>query len=349
MLLRQAIFVLIAMALSSLNAFSDSELKFDFRKNMRHIGAQPEGFALSTALELPFSFSHSQSRLGVESGSYLDLAGKIKTALHYRRELHDWSTSAFLSESYSMSPSIKNRWIKSLDLLRFETRYLYNVLPRVSPYVHARLETSIFESVDLQESESTYELRNIDGTKRETVTLSELKLSDPFRPLYFQESIGVAIALVEKTYFTWEIKTALSFRQTIADNQRVFVKETDDARIIRDLHSFYQIGPLLGTAINGHMWDDKIEYSVGIDIVWPFWQQPIITKRDFLNSLIVEASAGITLKLTDWSSLDYQYTASRVPDILEKFQQNHILNLDISFEWVYLFGQEPQLPLLTNS
>lgn len=329
----------LATTFSAFAFAAESEISFDFRKNIRHSGEWPEGFLLSTGLRIPFSFSHSQSRLGVDNGNYIDLAARLKSSLHYRRGLHDWSTSGFLGESYSMTPTIKNRLIKTQDLLRIESRYLYNVLPWLSAYAHARMETSILKSIDIDSIENDYELRNVDNTLREKIKAKEYHIADPFRPLFFQENLGLAAGIIEKEFFNWEGRTAMSFRQTIANNQRVFVGEVNKVRIVRDLQSFFQIGPMLGTSVGGELFDKRVEYICGIDAMWPFWQRPKPVNRDFWHSINVEANAGIVLKLTSWSSLSYEYNLVRIPDILEKFQQNHTLTLDIKVDWLYTFGQ----------
>lgn len=320
-------------------AFSESEISFEFRKNIRHLGEKPEGYELATSLRLPLSFSHSQQRLGVDNGNYFDLAGKLKTALHYRNGQHDWASSLYLSESYSMTPAIENRFVKSDDLFRIETRYLYNILPWLSLYAHGRMETSIFASSDLHEDPKKYEFRDINDQKIGEIVATSVHLDDPFLPITFQENLGVAAAIVEEEYLAWEMKAAVAFRQTLADRQRVFVEEKDKIRIVRDIESFFQIGPLLGTAFNGEVLDGKISYSAGVDTLWPAWQHKKREGRKFLDSLLVEAGTGIAFKLSSWSSLEYHYTAVRIPDILAKFQQNHLVNLNISFDWVYQFGQ----------
>jgi hypothetical protein len=322
----------------SLSTVGESELTFDFRRNMCHHGVVPEGFLWKNGFRIPFAFSHSQSRLGVDNGNYIDLAAKFKSSLHYRRQLHDWSTALFVGESYSMTPVIENRFIKSQDIFRVETRYLYNILPWLSPYVHARMETSLFKSIDIDSSSMDFEIRNADGLVQEKLSTKELRMADPFRPLFFQENIGVALQLMQKGYFDWEARGGVSARQTIADGQRVFVEEKDEIRIIQNLHSFFQIGPTLGTTLGGTLYDDKVEYTIGADSMWPMWQRPKPEERDFLKSVVLEANAGIAFSLTSWSSLGYEYSTTRIPDIHPKFQQNHSLTVNISFDWAYEFG-----------
>ncbi len=319
--------------------WTESELSFDFRKNFRHTGELPDGFMWDNALRLPFSFSHSQSRIGVNNGNYLDIAAKAKTALHYRNGLHDWSSSAFVGQSYSMIPTIKKRLLKTQDLLRVESRYLYNVLPWLSPFAHARMETSLFKGFDTDSADNDYEIYNQDDTLAEKRTTKEVHLADPFRPLFFQENVGVAFGIVQNTEFNWEARANASFRQTIADHQLIFMEERDNIRILRKLKSFYEIGPAVATAIGGQLFDDKVEYAAGFETMWPLWRSPASPDRDFWRSLNLEGSAGITLNLNSWSSLGYEYSAARIPDILPKFQQTHSLAFNLSFDWAYKFGQ----------
>ena len=330
--------ITLSLAFLSLAIFAESEVAFDFRKNIRHTGDMPEGYLWETGLRLPFSFSHSQSRLGIDNGNYIDLAAKLKSSLHFRRQLHDWSSSLFIGEAYSMTPTIENRFIKTQDIFRIETRYLYNMLPWLSPYAHARMETSIFKSTDIDSKENDYEIQNADGTVEQKLKAKELHIADPFHPLFFQENIGIAAALYQEHHLNWEARAGISARQTLADQQKTLVEEKNDVRIIRKLSSFYQLGPTLGTSIGGSLFDDKVEYTTGADTLWPVFQWPKPPERSFFDSLILEANAGIVLKLTSWSSLGYEYSLVRIPDIHPKFQQNHALTLNISLDWAYTFG-----------
>ncbi len=319
------------------SAFAD-EINYSYRNNIHHNGKKMEGYTFATGLEFPVSYSNSSSRLGISDGHYFQLEGRSVSFLHYSRDVHDWSTSLFLSESFSMSPAIEDRWVKAKDLLQFETRYVYNFATWAGAYAHARLQTSLFKGIDIHDREKNYDLRDVDDQKVETKKANEQALTTPFLPLYLQENFGVFANLVEKEVFTWEARTALSFRQTFADNQKVFVEEVDDNIVVRDLRSFFQIGPLLGTSIGGKFWDENISYNAGLDTMWPFWQSPA-KQRSFLDALIWDGGASLGLKLNTWASLNYEYSVKRIPDILQKFQQEHAVHLNISFDWVYEFGQ----------
>jgi hypothetical protein len=324
---------------TALQVNGQSDINFDFRKNIRHTGDLPEGFLSETGIRIPFSFSHSQSRLGIDNGNYIDIAAKFKTLLHFKDGLQDWSSSLFIGESYSMTPTIENRLVKLQDLLRLETRYLYNFREWLGVYAHGRMETSLLKSTDLDSYEREFELRDSDDVFKTKISAKELPIADAFRPIFFQENLGLVTGISFDSFLSLEGRGALSFRQTIADNQRVFVEEINDVRIVRDLQSFFQIGPVLGMSIGGMLFDEKVEYNAGADLMWPFWERPVAKDRSFLREINMEANAGLEIALSTWSYVGYEYTVVHIPNILHKFQQHHILTIDISFDWVYSFGQ----------
>lgn len=309
----------------------------DFLKEMKPFEKQTDGFKLATSLNLPFSFAHSQSRLGIASGLYVDIAGKAFSTLSYQKSLHSFGATILLAEGFSTSPSNDGAWDKSMDILRLESRYLHNTLPWLSLFAHARAETSVFKSVSRHDLDKNFEIRGLDDKIRDTKKVKELKLADPFAPIFLQENLGALATIFNREYLNVEAKTALSLRQTLAHGQMVLVKEEKANIVVRDLKNFYQFGFLLGAAFNGQAFEDKVAYRAGIDTTWPFWQTPK-SQKTFLDSLIIEASAGIALKLTSFSSLQYEYTAVRLPEVLEAFQQNHLVNLNIGFDWLYSFG-----------
>ncbi len=331
-----ALFSLILLVGTNLPA----AVEYSFRSDMRHTGQESPGFQYSGALELPFSYSHSSSRSGTSDGNYLQIEGRFKNSLHYLKSIHDWSTSLFLTESYSMSPALEDRWIKSKDLLQFESRYLYNFATWSGIYAHARLQSSIFKGLDIHENEKTYELRNADNSKREELKASEINISEPFLPLFVQENLGLFATIVHDPRFSLETRAAASFRQNFADGQKVLLEENKDRIIIRDLKSYYQIGPLAGTSIGGKIWEDNISYSIGIDAMWPALQSPAAADRSFVDSLNIEGGGNIGYKLNKWFLLSYEYSTKRLPDILEKFQQEHAVHLSLNLDWVYSFAQD---------
>ncbi len=330
-------FGLIVIAISFFAGELFAEINYSYRNNMRHNGERMDGWEFSTALEFPFSYSNSKSRLGISDGHYIQIEGRSVNFLHFSTGPHDWSTSLFLTESFTMSPAIENRWLKAKDLLQFETRYVYNFATWAGAFTHARVQSSLFKGIDIHDKEKTYDLRNVDDQSIGTKKASEQALTDPFLPLYLQENLGLFATLVNTKPFTWEGRTALSFRQTFADKQKVFVDEKDDTIIVRDLRSFFQIGPSLGSSIGGKFFNDTLSYNAGLDTMWPAWQDPK-KERAFIDAIILEGGGGIGLKLNQWASLSYEYSVKRIPDILEKFQQEHAVHLLINFDWVYKFG-----------
>lgn len=328
---------LIIIAISSFSSALFAEIDYSYRNNMRHNGERIDGWEFSTGLEFPFSYSNSQSRLGISDGHYFQIEGRSVNFLHYSRGLHDWSTSLFITESFSMTPTIENRWIKAKDLLQFESRYVYNFATWAGAYAHMRLQSSFFKGTDIHDKEKNYDLRNVDDQTIRTLKATEQALTDPFLPLYLQQNLGVFATLAESPSFTWETRAALAFRQTFADKQKVYVDEKDDVIIIRDLQSFFQIGPAAGTSIGGKFFSEMLSYNAGIDAMWPAWQAPK-KDRSFLKAVVLEGGGGIGLKLNNWASLNYEYSVKRIPDILEKFQQEHAIHLTINFDWVYKFN-----------
>lgn len=320
------------------NSLFSSGIDYSFRSTMRHGGEDASGYEFKTALELPFSYSHSSSRLGISDGHYFQLEGRSKSGLHYAKGVHDWSTTLYIAENFSMSPTIANRWLKGNDLVQFESRYLYKIYPWLGAYAHFRLQTSLFSNIDIHEDEKDYDLRDINDRSIERVKAKEQKLTDPFLPLYLQENIGAFAIITETDPFTLESRAAMSFRQTFAKGQKVYVEEKDDLLIIRDLESFYQIGPQIGTSVSGEFFDNMLAYNAGIDAMWPFWQSPD-KNRSFGKAIIVEGGGSVGLKLNSWATLNYEYSVKRIPDILEKFQQEHLVNLSLNWDWAYKFGQ----------
>lgn len=330
------VFSVLALFLVGLQAHAS--LNFDFRKNTAYNESRSDGYELVTGFRIPISFSHNSNKLGFTDGNYFDFSGKLKAALYYKKNHHHWDTLFFLEEAFSVNPAIKNHFLKSRDTLRLETRYIYDLEKWVSLFGHMKFETSLFESSRHHPQKRKYEFRDIDDNTKETRETASVKISDPFRPVFLQESLGALFTPYQSEHFTFEGKAGIGFRQTFADGQKIFVEEKEDLNVVRDLHNFYEIGPLFGGDVEGSFYNNKFTYSAGVEVFIPVFESPKSKDQTLINMLSIDAFAGLGVRLNNWSSLEYKYTLSRTPHILDKFQQQHSLNFNIGFDWFHKFG-----------
>jgi hypothetical protein len=323
-------------------SFIAAEVQHSFRKGLRKASQEEDGFALKGALSLPVSFSYKESKIGVTDGNYFNVEGRFKTDLDYKKEAHDWTTSLNIAQGFSMTPNLKNKFIKEKDNIELISRYLYNYVTWSGFYADIRGQTSIFPGTEISSTDKKYILHDVNNNEYSKQTTSEFVLTNPFLPFFLEENLGIIFTPVFYEEFILESRVAASFRQSFSDRQKVFVAEVDDNRIVRDLGNFYQIGPSAGLSIDGELFTKQVSYSAGVDAMWPAFSKPAHNDRSFLDSLVIDGGASVNFTISKWLSLSYEYSVHRIPDILEKFQQEHGIRVNIDFDWIYRFGQ-PQL------
>ncbi len=139
--------------------------------------------------------------IGVADGHYLSVGGKIGGNVDYKKGIHQWTNNLTYLMGFNHTP-LMAEWIKSADHLKITTNYSVGFNQWWGYFVAIGLDTSLFAGLDRRPSDVTYIIEEAD--KRQTVlTGRTLVLTEPFQPLYVQESTGLFTYITKYDVCFW--------------------------------------------------------------------------------------------------------------------------------------------------
>lgn len=294
------------------------------------------GWDASLTLGASAAMANSTSVVGQVDGTTFTLGAQLTGGLDYIKGEHEWRNQLKISETVSRTPVIDD-FVKTVDLLDFSSIYLYHIkpVPWLGPFARFRLRTQLFSTYDVRPEVVTY---NIGGVERSD---SELQLAKSFKPLSLQETIGLFGKAVSRPTLNVEFKLGFQAVQTFAEDQLAIDDDDATPQIeVKVLEDVIQAGPSAGVLIKGKITEKRISYYFDAETMMPVINnKEDVDDRNAAELLNVEIEAGISVKVFDWMSVDYNFRALRQPQLLDKFQvQNNIL---LTFSYALVKSAQP--------
>jgi len=89
-------------------------------------------------------------------------------------------------------------------------------------------------------------------------------------------------------------------------------------------------------ALWGKYYDGKVGYKVGAEVLIPFANSADTGDKSALDLASLEFLARLSFKLVSWASLEYEFSAKRLPMLQEDWQVQN--SLFLSFAYSNLWG-----------
>ena len=99
---------------------------------------------------------------------------------------------------------------------------------------------------------------------------------------------------------------------------------------VRQLDNVYELGPSVGVSLKGELWEKKLHYRLGTDLMWSFLQVPYASFHS-TNRFSFETSTNWGVNLTPWLSLHWQFKAIFNPAVLDQVQLMSNLMLSVNY------------------
>ena len=293
-------------------------------------GSRPPGWTPGIALGASFNLVDTRAVVGQQDGTTITFSAAIDAALDFNEGIHEWRNALKAAAGVTRTPSL-DEFIKTNDVLSFETIYLAHLLEIFGPYARASFNTTMFPSTDLRAAPVTYSVANVDGTTTEYVG-RRLHLTDPFQPFTLRQGAGVFIQPVKRDEVTFEGKAGFGAQETIASGLAVSDDAATPVLEVKELDDSYAIGAEAIANAWGFMDPAKrISYSVGVGVLFPFKTSELAAgdERGLIDLVSVEGHVGINVKLFDWASLGYKLSVLRDPLVIDEWQVSNNLLLTI--------------------
>lgn len=275
------------------------------------------------------SLSSSRKVVGQADGETYTVLLQINSGLDYIAGPHEWRNSLKVNEAFARTPQI-DEFIKTADVLAIESIYLYKIksMPWFGPFGRFQFNTSMFPTYDVRADAVTY----LDNASNLPTGLANnrLRLAGPFEPINLQETIGVFAKPLKRSDLDVEVKLGFMAKQTFVRGDNTFVvddnKDTPEVEVKR-LGNVIQGGPSLGVIVKGNVYAKKITWFVDAEAMIPVLNDKADTDdRNAVELTNVAISAGLSVKVFSWMSLDYLFRLVREPQLVNSTQvQNNIL------------------------
>jgi hypothetical protein len=279
-------------------------------------------------------FVDNSNVVGKQEGTTIDFGFGTRLDFDFGHGGNEWRNNLTLNANFTRQP-VLDRFVKSADLLAFESLYLYHLQqhPQMGPYASFALRTSLFPDYDVRPATSTYIIVHKGGA--ESRSARDLKITNAFDPILLKQSVGWFLHPYRSPALMTEIRTGLSARQVAAQNALAIRDNpaTPEVEVI-ELSSFSQMGAELVTLANGSLASDKLHYRLHFDAMLPFLQSALEPgdRRNAWDLLNLEAGVKLSFVLAAWASLDYEYRMVREPQLLDKVQNAHTLMLHFNYD-----------------
>ncbi|MBL8740399.1 MAG: hypothetical protein JNK04_04875, partial [Myxococcales bacterium] len=267
----------------------------------------------------------------------------LDSELLFNKEIHEWRNSLKAGAGASLTPAL-GEFVKTSDGLHFESIYLLHVVEMFGPFVRFAYDTQMFPGLDIRAAPVSYAVAGLDGTTT-NYTGRRLYLTDPFAPSTFKESIGVFVQPLQEEWMKLEARAGLGAQEGLVKGNLAIQDDaaTADVVEVKELDDFYQIG---GEAVV-NAWgffdsDKRVSYTVGAGVLVPFAASdlPPGDDRSVVELTSFEGLAGLNVKIFDWASLTYKFSAVRQPQMVDDWQITNSLLLTIGAA----FGTKAPVP-----
>ncbi len=228
--------------------------------------------------------------------------------------------------------------------------YALAAVPWLGPFARFRLATQLFPThvVRAQDSEIFYTDR--EGKAQDPPAGSDLDAMDEagfggqdvaanerveitaaFEPLILRQTAGAFAKPYDGKKFTLNMTVGGGAEEVITADGYVVDKVDDKTNFVtvKQLHSYQQIGVEL-EAVAGGALADNASWQLSANVLHPFKTNPEPEKKgtELTN---IELGAKLALRLSSWASVDYVFSAKRIPLVVEEWQLQHNLLFTAAF------------------
>lgn len=281
------------------------------------------------------SLSDNRSVIGQPEGLTMTVGVTVNAGAFMREGVHEWRSTLGLTELFTHTPEL-GEFIKTTDLLKIESVYLYHLIDWLGPFAKLNIDTVLLEGFDVRSGTVVWNLP--DGTQRAG---QHLRLTDGFEPLTLKETAGFFAKPVEGDELSLESRLGFGGVHVFADGLAIADDDATPEIDVVALDGYSQAGGVLDVTLWGNLYDKKLVYKVSAEVMMPFVNDlKEGDDRNVLDLTNVELTASLTFKVFEWLSVDYVFRALRQPQLLDEWQIQNNLLLTASYSFFKPEAQE---------
>ncbi len=279
----------------------------------------PQGWKAGLSLGSTFSFNQSQSVVGTPDGVALQLGILAEGQAAYVVGQHTWTNTLKLVYAESKTP-VLDRFVKSADGLDLTTTYAYRLqaIKWVGPYARARLSTQLAPSYLVKPTAYGVKWQG-DAAPTMYAPQQFVQLTGALDPILVGGAVGLFANPTESEAVTVKLKVGLGSQQLLSSWGYTITKDSDPTAIeVKSLQSATQAGGELGAQAYGQL-GTGLQWKARATFFMPVFTSITGTPTGF-DALNSDFAASASYKLAKWLSLDYVFSAKRIPLVSDKWQ-----------------------------
>lgn len=274
-----------------------------------------EGWNKSLAGTATINLVSNSRVVGQVDGTSMLLGLGVAGTADYVKKKSVFRGSLSISESVARTPVV-DEFVKTNDIVQLEGLYNYFLNKKVGLFGRLAITTSLFSSTDVRGVPTTWQVKG-EATPLTTDGLRQ-RLSDPFKPLTLNQSVGAFIDPKKSDKYTINLRLGLGGRETIANGVLLIDDDKTTAQVdLVRLSNVYQLGLEAFAGVSGKLREGKLTYRVGAAVLLPAINNDK-DKRSATDLTRIALEGNVTFNVFDWMSLVYNLTVTRDPQLFPK-------------------------------
>lgn len=282
----------------------------------------------------------SQSNVpGAPQGISANVSVSADGVLDYLKGKNEWRNAMTLGVGITRSAS-DEIWVKTSDTLRIQSAYYYALAKWFGPFAEFEFRTSMFPLTIRRPSNDTYFC--IDGTSLADCATGtsagqidqsrKLSATGAFQPIALNERFGLFLRPVDRTYFRLAVRAGFGAQQYYIKSgsyMELNRNAAGDAVIVQELNRYGIFGAMVDLQIRGAAKSEGFLYGANAALLHPFvdTRSDQLDARGIKSPTQIDLGAFMTLKISDWASVDVRAAAARVPQVTGDKWQTSIMTL----------------------
>lgn len=296
---------------------------------------KPQGWTMGLNIGGTVSFNHNSNVVGQDDGATLQLGLVLGASANLLHGQHSWENALAVQHAQTRTPQLE-RFVKSLDIIDLQSTYIYRFasIDWIGPFAKATFQTSLLPGYAVKTDAATVVRTNLDGTTvTEPVAAKQnIDLTGAFEPLTMRQSLGLFAEPYKSEMVSVAAKLGVGAQEIVTREGYVLKDNKDTPQIeVAQLDSTQEAGAEAELGLSGEPVAKILTWKLVGNVFLP-----VVTSSDaevdFEDKLNIKLAGAVSVKVTDWLSLDYVLTVLRLPLVLNEFQVQNGLILNANFK-----------------
>ncbi len=276
----------------------------------------------------------TSSWVGAVDGTTIQIGVLVTGETSLVRSRHEWKNELKLQHAQTRTPLLDS-FVKSSDNLEFQSTWMYHPvsIDWLGPFARVRLQTQIFSGYDVRTDAGTVERTALGGavTTEPTTAQQRVVTTSPFEPALLKETAGAFANPIEGKFLNLTAVVGVGAQSLFAQDGWAVTGYDKDNHVtkLKQLETAHEVGAEVEVKAGGEL-SDTVKWSAKAGWFMPAYSTSS-SKQSGIDALNTDLTAGISVKLAKWASLDYVVNLKRIPLVLDDWQLQHGMLLTAGF------------------